>query len=170
MLWYSKQFTPEYDATSSVLAAGGFAASFTAVGTALAKAMGTAGLEASGQRNPAMVPGLPQASRAAPPGVPSVTHAGIRYEQLDDERLPGIDPDANYVVARDAGSIAVLWMLQIYRTEVVPGLETDVQAVYFKSMRLGADSARLLIEDEIGRHFVVDLAARAVRQIAPTQH
>ena len=169
MPWYSKQFTPEYDATGAALAAGGFAANFTAVGTALAKAMGTAGFEASGERAPAMIPGLPEASRAAPPLVPPVTHAGIRYEQLDDERLPGIDPDANYVVARDAGSNTVLWTLQICRTEVVPGLETDVQAVYFKSMRLSADSAQLLIEDEIGRHFVVDLAARAVRQIAPTQ-
>lgn len=116
-----------------------------------------------------MIPGLPEASRAAPPMVPPVTHAGIRYEQLDDERLPGIDPDANYVVARDAGSNAVLWTLQVYRTEVVPGLETDVQAVYFKSMRLSDDAAQLLIEDEIGRHFVVDLAARTVRQVAPAQ-
>ena len=116
-----------------------------------------------------MIPGLPEASRAAPPVVPPVTHAGIRYEQLDDERLLGIDPDANYIVARDAGSNAVLWTLQIYRSEVVPGLETDVQAVYFKSMRLSADSAQLLIEDEIGRHFVVDLAARTVRQAAPAQ-
>ena len=116
-----------------------------------------------------MIPGLPEASRAAPPVVPPVTHAGIRYEQLDDERLPGTDPDANYVVARDAASNAVLWTLQVYRVEAVPGLETDVQAVYFKSMRLSDDAARLLIEDEIGRQFVVDLAARAVRQVAPTK-
>ena len=48
MPWYSKQFTPEYDATGSALSAGGFAANFAAVGTALAKAIGTAGFEASG--------------------------------------------------------------------------------------------------------------------------
>jgi len=114
-----------------------------------------------------MIPGLPEASRSAPPIVPPVTHAGVRYEQLDDDRLPGIDPDASYVVARDVASNAVLWTLQIYRTELIPGLETDVQAVYFKAMRLNADATQLLIDDENGRHFVVDLASRSVRQSAP---
>lgn len=112
-----------------------------------------------------MIPGLPEASRAPPPVVPPVVHAGVRYEQLDDQRLAGIDPDANYLVARDVVSNAVLWTLQIYRTEVVPGLETDVQAVYFKSLQLSEDATELLIADEIGRHFVVDLAARSVRQV-----
>ena len=96
--------------------------------------------------------------------MPPVTHAGVRYEQLDDDRLPGIDPDANYVVARDAASNAVLWTLQVYRTEVVPNLESDVQSVYFKTMQLNADGTQLLIDDEIGRHFVIDLATRSVRQ------
>ena len=111
-------------------------------------------------------PGL-QASRSAPPIVPPVTHAGVRYEQLDDDRLPGIDPDANYVVARDAASNAVLWTLQVYRAEAVPNLESDVQSVYFKTMQLNADGTQLLIDDEIGRHFVIDLATRSVRQSAP---
>ncbi len=114
-----------------------------------------------------MIPGLPEASRSAPPVVPPVTHAGVRYQQLEDDRLPGIDPDASYVVARDVASNAVLWTLQIYRTEIIPGLETDVQAVYFKAMQLHADATQLLIDDEIGRHFVVDLASRSVRQSPP---
>jgi len=48
MAWYSKQYTPEYDATSAALAGGGFAANFASVSTALARTLATAGFEPSG--------------------------------------------------------------------------------------------------------------------------
>jgi hypothetical protein len=48
MPWYSQQYTPEYDATSTALAGGGFAANFAAVSSALARLLGTAGFEPSG--------------------------------------------------------------------------------------------------------------------------
>ena len=118
-----------------------------------------------------MFPGLPQASRSAPPEVRPVVHDGVRYEQLEDLRLPDIDPDSSYVVALDDATNAVLWTARIYHLEPLehlPGLEQDVQKVFFASMTLSADGKQLLIVDEMERHFTLDLATRGVRQAPDT--
>ncbi len=116
-----------------------------------------------------MCSGFPQASRTAPPEVRPVVHDGVRYEQLEDLRLPDIDPASSDVVALDDATNAVLWTAQVYRREPLehlPGLEQDVQKVFFASMKLGADGKQLLIVDEMERHFLLDLATRSVHQQA----
>jgi len=115
-----------------------------------------------------MFPGFPQASRSAPPEVPPVVHDGVRYEQYEDLHLPDIDPDSRYVVALDDATNAVLWTARIYRLEPiehVPGLEQDVQKVFFASMKLSGDGKQLLIVDEMERQFALDIATHSVRQI-----
>lgn len=114
-----------------------------------------------------MFPGFPEASRSAPPEVRPVVHEGVRYEQLEGQRLPDIDPESGYVVAYDDATNAVLWTALNYRFEPMPhlaGIETDVLKSFFASMALSADGKQLLIVDERGRHFALDLATRGVRE------
>lgn len=119
-----------------------------------------------------MLPGFPQASRSAPPEVLPVVHDGVRYEPLEGQRLPNIDPDSAYVVAFDDATNVVLWTAEIFHLEPMPhlaGIETDVLKVFFASMKLSADGKQLLIVDERDRRFTLDLATRSVHPQAPSE-
>lgn len=111
-------------------------------------------------------PGLPSASRAAPPDVPPVLQDGVLYEELMDDDVPGLDPRTTCLVARDAATRAPLWTVGLYTVPLIPELEADVQAVFFRSLRLSDDGRRLLVEDERGRRFSVDIATRTAQPLA----
>jgi hypothetical protein len=100
----------------------------------------------------------PTASRAPPPRVAPVFIAGVRYAQAAGE----IDTDGQKggILAAYDASNRELWRLRLYENVRIPGLEGDVQDVYFRSMR--ADGSRLLIENERGERFEVDTATRHV--------
>ena len=110
-------------------------------------------------------PGLPSASRTAPPVVAPVVHDSVCYEQLRGSHVTDLHPDASYLVARDATTRAVLWVVEVYRIVPIEELERDVQEVCFRSLRLSEDGARLLVEDECRRHYAVDIAARTARRL-----
>lgn len=112
-------------------------------------------------------PGLPRASRKAPPRVEPIVANGVRYEQVIGNPIPGLDSTGRYLAAYDAATGQVLWTLKVWDMPNIPELERDVQISFFKSMRLDAAGTSLLIDSENGRHFVVDLVARTVRQVDP---
>ena len=112
-------------------------------------------------------PGLPSASRGAPPDVPPVLRDGVLFEELMDNDVPGLDPRTTYLVARDAATRAPLWTVALYTVPLIPELETDVQAVFFSSLRSSDDGTRLLVEDERGRRYAVDIATRTAQALAP---
>ncbi|MFT3734762.1 MAG: hypothetical protein QM776_07030 [Rhodocyclaceae bacterium] len=98
-------------------------------------------------------------SRIPAPQVQSITHAGIRYEQVKNGLLAGLDQMGGYLAAHDEASGAQLWVLKVYDNKRVPGKEGDVQDVFFKAMSLQPDG-KLLIENERGLRFMVDPAAK----------
>jgi hypothetical protein len=100
----------------------------------------------------------PTASRAPPKPVPPVVIDGIRYAPVAGE----IDRDGQIggILGAFDSSNRELWRLRVYENVRVPGLEGDVQDIYFRSMR--ADGSKLLIENEIGERFEVDTVARRV--------
>lgn len=104
----------------------------------------------------------PQASRPAPPAVPPVFHKGVRYEQDMESTQHGGDPFGGYLMAVDAATGARLWILKIYQVtpQTVPGLPTFDR--FFKRMALVSDRDELLIEDEAGGRYLVDLVRRSV--------
>jgi len=100
----------------------------------------------------------PTASRAPPPRIAPVFIAGVRYAQV----AGNIDTDGQIggILAAYDASNRELWRLRLYENVRIPGLEGDVQDVYFRSMR--ADGSRLLVENERGERFEVDTATRQV--------
>jgi hypothetical protein len=97
------------------------------------------------------------ASRGRPPAVSPVVHDGVRYEQVKNLTAEGLPP-GGYVVATEVDSGKRLWLSRLYESKVDPNIEPDVQWTFFKSMRLDAGEDALIVEDEKGRTYRVDLA------------
>ena len=110
-----------------------------------------------------MSEGLPDASRPPPPEVPPVEWGGIRYQQDLEGPPRQRDQGFGYLQALDIASGRVLWELKVYTVKTQPGLEADVQEVYFSRMARVAGRDELEIENEIGQRFMVDVKARTVR-------
>jgi hypothetical protein len=113
---------------------------------------------AVGKESTMMQDSEPTASRAPPPRVPPVFIAGVRYAQVAGD--PETDGQVGGLLAAYDASNRELWRLKVYPNARRPGLEGDVQDVWFRSLR--AEGGRLLIENERGERFEIDPAARRV--------
>jgi len=102
--------------------------------------------------------------RNAPPSVPAVVHNGVRFEQNLDATESEFGQVGGIVSAFDATSNALLWSLVVYDNKRRPDLEGDVQDVYFTSMAFDA-AGQLLIENERGERYAVDVEQRKVSQL-----
>lgn len=100
------------------------------------------------------VPSLP-AKRAAPPAVEPVVVGSVRYSAPADPESMG------FVIATDAKSGRELWRTRIYHVAINPMLERDVQWVFITALTLRENT--LLITNEQGKRFILDLATREVR-------
>lgn len=103
------------------------------------------------------------ASRAAPPRLPPVEIDGVRYEQVLSGRKFGLPRNAGYLAAVEVATGGRLWILSVYDVPIDPQIEGDVQEVYFSRMERVPGEAALLIENERGERFIVDVTRRAVR-------
>ncbi len=108
----------------------------------------------------------PRASRRAPRRVEPVVHDGVRYEQVIGKLLAQQDDTGRYLAAFDVATDRLLWGAKVYDIPQIAELERDVQAVFFTSMQLADDGRSLLIVNERGRRFSVDLASHAVRELS----
>jgi len=100
----------------------------------------------------------PLASRIPPPRVPAVFIAGVRYAQV-----PGdveTDGQVGGMLAAYDASQRELWRLKVYENPRRPGLEGDVQDVWFRWLRV--EGGKLVIENERGARFAVDPVTRRV--------
>jgi hypothetical protein len=149
--------------------AGGLAAcAGTATNAAPADTPSSAASSVQGiQRNLQMTsPELPpRASRRAPRRLEPVVHAGVRYEQVIGKALPDQDESGRYLAAYDMASNQLLWGVKVYDTPQNAELERDVQAVFFASMQLDDSGKSLLVANERGRRFAIDLATHTVREL-----
>ena len=117
------------------------------------------------QKPPPPPPAAPpiSASRGAPPIVPFIVFEGIKYRQVLDAREHGKDQRTGYLAAYEEDGDEPLWLLKVYDTPRIEHLEQDVQEVYFSRMSLDAENRQLLIENELGNTFVVDIDSKTVR-------
>jgi len=68
------------------------------------------------------------------------------------------------VEAFDEASKKKLWEKKIYSISISPGRETDVQWVFINSMQLKGNA--LLISNERGEWFALDLTTKAVKRLS----
>lgn len=128
------------------------------VATLAAAFSGAPGL-ASDQKESSM-----ESSKKRAPAVKPVVHKGIRYEQVRGARARGFEQNGGVIAAIEVSSGNELWTLQVYKTEYDPREEKDVQDVYIEEMRVDAKANALILRDERGRRFSVNLTDRSVTQ------
>lgn len=97
-----------------------------------------------------------QAKRAAPNAVDPVVIGSVRYSASLDPEFMG------FVVATDVSTGKELWRQRIYKVAIDPSLERDVQWVFITSLR--QEGGALLISNERGENFRLDLATRKITQ------
>jgi hypothetical protein len=95
--------------------------------------------------------------RVTPPDIPSITLGGLRYESLQWGRERGLGQNGGLIDVVDAATGKSVRVITVYRIEYQAQLESDVQDVFFESMTASADGKQLLVTDEKGRRFLVEL-------------
>ena len=94
------------------------------------------------------------AKRTPPPVVAPITHHGVVYSATGDG-------ETAFVAAAEEKTGTQLWKAQVYRVQMDPNKEVDVQTIFISGMRLSGE--RLLIQDEAGRCYRLDLKTRQVQ-------
>ncbi len=114
-------------------------------------------------------PASPTGMRRAPAFVAPVVIDGIAYAQMIGSEDEDVGQHGGLLAAYAADGTR-LWWMKVYDNRRIAGLEGDVQDVFFTSMRRDAED-RLVIENEAGDRFLVDVHARratALPRLAPT--
>ena len=106
-----------------------------------------------------------KAKRPAPPKVAPVTFEGVRYEQAARSEVNQGDQRTGFLAAYKVDSNERLWLVRVYEVKVIPHLERDVQEVYFAKMEVAPATREIIVENESGARFAVNVDSRAVREI-----
>jgi len=106
---------------------------------------------------------MESSKRRAPTAKP-VVHQGIRYEQLRGARARGFEQNGGVIAAIEVKGGKELWTLQVYKTEYDQHEERDAQDVYIEEMRIDAKANALILRDERGRSFSINLKDRSITQ------
>lgn len=104
----------------------------------------------------------PRAKRVPPQDVPSVTVGDIRIDVIHWARDAGFDQNGGVLRAVDTKTGATAWTLKVYDVQYDSQMESDVQDIFITALRKAWLRSQLLISDERGRHYRVDLATLAV--------
>lgn len=102
-------------------------------------------------------PPMSSMKRPAPKTVLPLIVNNVRYEQVRNAEDYGFTSVTGFLKATDTESGETLWVKRVYTVTVDDSMERDVQDVFFRSMELSSDSRSLLIENERGKHYSVDL-------------
>ena len=97
----------------------------------------------------------------APTPVAAVERQGVRFAQTLRASQAEFGQVGGILTATDARKGKLLWSLKVYDNVRRPGLEGDVQDVFFTQMAFDAQG-RLVIENERGQRFAVDVQTRQV--------
>jgi hypothetical protein len=116
-------------------------------------------------------PAMAAPKRVAAPAVAPLEIGGLRIEAVTAGRKRGLPQNGGYIEAFDPGSGKPLWLLRVYAIDYDPRLEQDVQDRYIAKLEPGDAAGQLLVTDEDGARFQVDLGTRRVTPLAaPGRH
>ncbi len=98
------------------------------------------------------------ARRPGPPKVPAVRVGELRFEQarLSRKEAQG-GQRCGYLAAYKGDTDEVAWRVRVYEVTYDPRLEGDVQDVFFAAMSLSADGRQILVDNEDGARYAVDI-------------
>lgn len=105
---------------------------------------------------------MPSKKRGPPPPTPSVTARGVRYQAVAMGRRRGLDQNGGYIAALDVAGGRELWLLKVYVTPRDPDMEDDKQDLFIAGLKLVGHGRALLVTDERGGRYRVDLRTHAV--------
>jgi len=105
---------------------------------------------------------MAHAKRLAPKEVPPVVHDGIQYVVIHFGAFNKTGQNGGYIEARDAKTKKKIWGLQVYETEYDKNLEGDVQDVFITSLKIDKDKKILIVENESGKVYHVDIVQQKV--------
>lgn len=105
------------------------------------------------------------AKRGAPDEVPSVViptavFSVPHFVDDGDGRIRG-----GVIEAHAPETKKLLWRVRVYRTEYDPSLESDVQDVFNKTLSYDKAHHFLIMSDEKGRAYVLNLSNRKVTRV-----
>jgi hypothetical protein len=103
--------------------------------------------------------------RVGPAAVAPVVTNGIRIEALNASRKRGLPQNGGYLEAFDVASGNSLWLLRVYEIAYDGKMEEDVQDRFIEKLELKPDGENLLVTDEFGKRFEVNLRSRKVRTL-----
>lgn len=103
----------------------------------------------------------PAGKRIAPPVVEPILVDGLRFEAIHWGRQRGLDQNGGYIAALDPASGAEVWTLRVYEIVYDADLESDVQDLFIERFESPGDGTLIVIDEDGGR-YVVNVAARAV--------
>ena len=97
------------------------------------------------------------AKRVRAPIVEPVVYNNIRYVAPND------DGRREYVQAFDVATNYKLWEVTVFKNIINPFMEEDLQWFYIKNLQV--ENEELIVTDEKGRQFSVDLEKQTVKQL-----
>lgn len=100
--------------------------------------------------------------RVAPEPVAPVSFEGRRYEAIDFGKARGLGQNGGYVAAIDEASGRELWVQRVYRIRYDRRLEGDKQDLFITGLTVLPAARALLIENERGARYRLDLRTRQV--------
>ncbi len=109
--------------------------------------------------------GATEKERADVPEAAPVTVGTVRYEAPPWTRSRGLPQNGGYVAAIDTATGKVLWLARIYAATGVHGIEDDKRDTFITELRADAQGRRLIVTDERGRRFHLDLKTRRVARL-----
>jgi len=101
-----------------------------------------------------------QKKRSAPAPVDPVVHEGVRYEALQWGKARNLGQNGGYVSAHDATFGKELWLQKVYDVTYDGDMEDDKRDVFITSLAISGNC--LIVEDERGEHYSLDLKTRKV--------
>lgn len=97
--------------------------------------------------------------RSPPPKVEPVVRDGKRYAQHIGTHDDRIGQSGGLLEIVDVATGKQLALIKVYDNQRKPDLEGDVQDIFFASMAFDS-SGKLIITDEVGRRFAIDVVKR----------
>jgi len=102
-------------------------------------------------------------SRVGQPLLPPIVFEGRRYEQIDNAERLGLPQRTGYLAVFDNQTNERITNVKVYDVAFNPDKEADVQDVFFTRMQLDEAARKIVIENERGKRFTVDLDGYSVQ-------